>query len=317
MASIRKHGQGWRAEVYKKGTRRSKKFRTKAEAMAWAVDTERELAQGGDIPDKSFGDLLERYRDEVSIQKRGKRWEEARIGLLLRDPIATVRLPALGQPDTAAWRDRRLQSVSAASVRREWTLLTHACNVAIKEWHWLKENPFSGVKRPENPVPRDRRISRDEIDRILLASGYSEPPETTTARVGAAFLFAIETAMRAGEIASINPDQVFDRHVHLPKTKNGNKRDVPLSTEAKRLLELVGNDFQLSADQISHLFRKIKARAMIDDLHFHDTRREALSRLSKKLDVMQLAKVSGHKDLRILQEVYYSPTVDDLADKLD
>lgn len=317
MASIRQYGKKWRAEVYKGGARRSKVHDTKAAAMAWAVDTERELAAGGGIPDKPFSALLEKYRDEVSGEKRGYRWESARIGLLLRDPIAEVKLIALAQPHCAAWRDRRLRQVSAASVRREWTLLSHACTVAVREWHWLKENPFTGVKRPQNPAPRDRRISQDEIDRVLLASGYTEPPATATARVGAAFLFAIETAMRAGEIAGIRPERVFTRHVHLPQTKNGNKRDVPLSTEAKRILDLVGSNFDLTADQISHLFRKIKAMALLEDLHFHDTRREALTRMSKKLDVMQLARVSGHRDLRILQAVYSAPTIDDLADKLD
>ncbi|HHF5474929.1 TPA: tyrosine-type recombinase/integrase [Haemophilus influenzae] len=41
-------------------------------------------------------------------------------------------------------------------------------------------------------------------------------------------------------------------------------------------------------------------------LHFHDTRRKALTRLSKKVDVMTLAKISGHKDISILQNVYYA-----------
>jgi integrase len=319
MASIRKHGKKWRAEVYKHGTRRSKVLATKAQAMAWAVDVERELEAGGDIPDKTFGELLEKYRDEVSESKKGYRWEAARIGLLLRDPIADVRLPQLAQPDCAAWRDRRLREVSPASVRREWTLMSHACTVAIREWHWLRENPFTGVKRPANPPPRDRRITQDEIDRILLACGYDEPPTTAQARVGAAFLFALETAMRAGEIAALTWANVHERHVHLPRTKNGNKRDVPLSVEARRIIDLMGDSdpvFGLTADQISGLFRKARDRAMIEDLHFHDSRREALTRLSKRLDVMQLAKVSGHRDLRILQAVYYAPTVDDLVDQL-
>jgi integrase len=69
--------------------------------------------------------------------------------------------------------------------------------------------------------------------------------------------------------------------------------------------------------QADALFRKAKARALIKDLHFHDTRREALTRLAKKFDVMELARISGHRDLRILQNVYYAPTVEDLAKKLD
>ncbi|OBS07852.1 Phage integrase [Acidihalobacter prosperus] len=65
------------------------------------------------------------------------------------------------------------------------------------------------------------------------------------------------------------------------------------------------------------LFRKIKKKVGIEDLHFHDTRREALSRLAAKFDVMDLAKISGHQDLRILQNVYYAPKVDDLVSKMD
>ncbi len=49
----------------------------------------------------------------------------------------------------------------------------------------------------------------------------------------------------------------------------------------------------------------------------HDTRREALTRLSKIFNVMELAKISGHRDLRVLQNVYYAPSADDLAEKLD
>ena len=144
------------------------------------------------------------------------------------------------------------------------------------------------------------------------------------ARVGAAMLFAVETAMRAGEICGltwgeIGPEQ---KTAHLPMTKNGNARTVPLSIEARRILTQIprepGNDsvFRLKASQVDALFRKAKARALIDDLHFHDSRREALSRLSKKVDVMELAKISGHRDLRILLTVYYAPSISELADKI-
>jgi integrase len=73
----------------------------------------------------------------------------------------------------------------------------------------------------------------------------------------------------------------------------------------------------LSTSTLDALFRKAKARALVEDLHFHDTRREALTRLSKVFDVMELARVSGHRDLRVLQNVYYAPAIGDLAAKLD
>jgi len=239
---------------------------------------------------------------------------------VMQDDVAHVRLPDLDAPDVASWRDRRLKAVGVASVLREWNILSHACNVAIKEWRWMHDNPFSRVQRPESPPPRKRRPAQEEIDAILLALGYSadEPPETMSARVGAAALFAIETAMRASEICSLTRECIHGRTAHLPKTKNGHSRDIPLSREALRILDQLGPDlFDMAPASLDALWRKGKARAMVEGLNFHDLRREALTRLATKLSVMELAKVSGHLDLRILQSVYFSPTADDLADKLD
>jgi integrase len=215
--------------------------------------------------------------------------------------------------------------VSAASVRREWNLLHHAFNIAVNEWKWLTENPMKGVRRPAPPQPRDRRISQDEIDRLLFALGYEHEQTlaTLTARVGAAMLFAIETAMRAGEITGLTWERVNleKRFVRLPKTKNGTARDVALSTEAVRILHKLGANqsdesvFGLESPQIDALFRKAKGRALIHDLHFHDTRHEAITRLSKKLDVLDLARMVGIRDLRILM-VYYNATATEIAARL-
>ena len=114
-----------------------------------------------------------------------------------------------------------------------------AASVARREWGWLRVNPASDVRRPPPTAARSRRPTDDESERLLHALGYSRDttPETISSRVGAAYLFAIETAMRAGEICGLEWRHVNERHVHLPKTKNGYTRDVPLSTEARRIIE--------------------------------------------------------------------------------
>lgn len=325
MATYIKRGGTWRAQVRRHGITKSGTFDTKAAAVAWATKTEAEILAGrrGEVPDKTLGALLERYADEVSATKRGERWERMRIGLLCRDELARVRLPELNASHFAAWRDRRLRAVSAASVRREWTLLHHALNVAVKEWRWLPENPLAGVRRPAPPRARDRRLSDDEIERLLFALGYDydAPPATATARTGAAMLFAVETAMRAGEIVGLTWDRVDmdGRFLRLPLTKNGTARQVPLSSEALRILRQMprtaGPVFGLSSDLLDALFRKARGRAMIEDLHFHDTRHEAITRLSKRLDVMDLARMVGIRDLRILM-VYYNATAAEIAGRL-
>jgi integrase len=130
----------------------------------------------------------------------------------------------------------------------------------------------------------DRRISVDEIERLLFALGYDyeQPPVTVTSRVGLTLLFALETGMHTGEIAGLTWDRVDleRRFVRLIETKNGTRRDVPLSTEALRLIRQAKEVtegalvFQVTVQQIDVLFRKGKARALIDDLHFYDSRHE-------------------------------------------
>jgi integrase len=326
MGTIRKKGSGYEAAVAKKGVRKSKICRTKAEANMWIAEVEKDILKGkhSGPQDKTFGELMDYYGRTVSVTKRGEEWELKRIKALFDDEIASIPLEQLNQTHFVGWRDRRLQVVTAATVIRDWNLISHALNIAVKEWKWLHENPIKGVRKPKEPPHRERRISQDEIDRLLLALGYDYgiKPKTVTSRVGAALLFAIETAMRAGEIASLHWDNVDmeNRVAKLLMTKNGFPRTVPLSTEAVRILYQVRMDtesvFNLRTEQIDALFRKAKKRALIDDLHFHDSRHEAITRLASKLSILELARVTGHRDLRMLQ-IYFNLSAEDMAKKLD
>ena len=326
MASFRKKGSGWVAEVFMQGIRKSKSFATKAEAVAWANKMEGEIYAGkrGNIPDKKVRWLLERYSDEVSPRKGGKKWEVMRLSAMAEMPIASIDLVDLGARHVTQWRDERLKTVQPATVNREWNLLSNVFTVAVNEWEVLRENPMRTVKRPPPGEARDRRISDDEIERLLFSLGYEhdKTPATASPRVGAALLFAIETAIRAGEIVKMRWQDVDlgKRIVRLPETKNGTRRNVPLSTEAIRILrQMQGVNsvsvFSISSGSMDTLFRKAKTRAMIDDLHFHDTRHEAITRLAKKLEVLELARMVGHKDLKQLM-VYYNATAEELAEKL-
>lgn len=106
---------------------------------------------------------------------------------------------------------------------------------------------------------------------------------------------------------------------HKMQYLTGRPRQVPLTRHAARLLRPVAKRdscFSISAASLDTLFRKSRNRLLIEDLHFHDSRAEALTRLSRKVDVMTLAKISGHKDLRLLQEVYYRESPEDIAARI-
>ncbi|MBT3489044.1 MAG: site-specific integrase [Gammaproteobacteria bacterium] len=327
MATFRKRGKNWAAEINLKGVRKSKTFRTKQAAKNWVSDEERLILDGaGLLPDKPFVELLYRYNKEVKSGTKYQKWEYDRIAFLEEHyELGKVSCREVNETHIAQWRDERLQTVSADTVRREWGIFSSACRHAIREWKWLRDNPFSKAKRPQALPERDRRITDEEIGAIVYASGYdaNTPPETNTERVGAAFLFAIETAVRSGEMLQIKRENVFEDYVHLPKeiTKSNRARDIPLTDVAKNILDNMmelGFDpvFGINSANRDALFRRIRDRALVTDLHFHDTRREALSRLSEIYDVMELAKISGHRDIRILQNVYYAPKPMDLVQKL-
>lgn len=324
MATIRKRGTSWQVQVFKKGVRDSGTFSTKIEAQQWAAKIEADIIAGkkGAIPNKTFGDLLDEYATRVSPTKKGERWEQVRITMFKRDEIADVKLANLGQPDFAEWRDRRLKVVSAGTVRREWVLMSGACTIAVNEWHWLPVHPMKGVKRPAPPRSRDRLPTTSDYDKLRQACG--DGYTTIIARVHKAFLLSCETGMRAGEIAGLNKDHVHldKKHLRIDEGKTtAASRDVPLSPRAIEILtealEASETDsvFNLTTAQIDAHFRKGRDKALIKDLHYHDSRHAAITNLAKKLDILELARAVGIRDLKTLM-VYYNETAENLANKL-
>lgn len=322
MASIQRSGGKWRVQVYAKGVRDSQTFDTRQKAAAWALEREAQL-RGTRLPDKAFADAMERYRREVAPDHGGARWELVRLKSLAEAPIGRRKLPSLSATDFAAWRDDRLAEVSPGTVAREMNLMRSVLEVARREWRWLAVNPMQDVRWPKTPKGRARGLSEKEIRTLGMAFGVwnNLRSETATHRVGLAFLFAIETAMRSGEICALQWGDVFlsSQYVVLPKTKNGDSREVPLSLRAMEILRALpksdGPAFGLDDTIRDALWRKVRDRTPHKDIHFHDTRSEAIYRLSKKLDILELARVIGHRDLKSLL-IYYRASASELAKRL-
>jgi len=320
VASIKKHGKKWRAQVEKNGRRASKVLNTKSEANEWAATKELEFASPIKYVSKRkrVADLFDRYASEVSTTKKGERWEVIRLNKLKRSWLANLLVGEISAKDISKWRDEQLKLISPASVNREMNLLSAVFQTAVKDWEWVESNPVRGITRPQSPKPRDRRISQSEIDLILDALGYQGKIETKKHQVAVMFLIAIETAMRLGEIHSLSESDINlpGRYVTLSDTKNNDARHVPLSMEAVRLFDLALPDlFTVSKASVSVLFRKSVAMAGIDNMTFHDSRHEAITRLARKLDVLDLARMIGHRDPKSLM-IYYNATATEIAGRL-
>lgn len=304
MASYRRYGDGWRAEVARRGIRDSQVFDSKGAAVAWAGKRESEIMAGvrSQVPNLTVAALLERYKREVSRDKKGRRWEEIRLDLMGRDRLAQVRLKVLDAPHVADWQERRLLAVKSASVRRERNLLNNVFEIARKEWKWLSKNPFEGVRRPKDGKPRNKVITDHE--HALLCRNASD-------QLRRACIIAYETIMRAGEIAGNPP--IIGRVAHVGDTKNGEGKMVPLSQVA---LEAWAEPITITAGSISAMFAGLCKDVGVKGKTFHDYKHTAMTRLSKKLDPWELAKMSGNKDMNLILRVYYSQDPEKTADKL-
>lgn len=212
----------------------------------------------------------------------------------------------------------RKPAVNNARVRRV---------VELERFHDVEDGP--NALRP---------MREGELEWVIVASSSALLPSIKQ--------LAVETAMRRGEIVSLGWEHadLARRVAHLPATKNGSARDVPLSSKAVKVLQALrdrldanerghGVVFAMRADAVTRAFERAVRRArkqyedkcqetgekplsnFLVDLRFHDLRHEAMSRLASIFPMRELTKITGHKDPRMLMR-YYHPKAEELAKRL-
>ena len=335
MAYYRKTPKGWRVEIERLGVRTSRTLPTKAAATAWAAQEEAAILSGAvsQWPRKTLADALHRYALEVTPAKRGARAELLRLTAIERDypALCAKLLHEVTADDLGKWRDARLVKITPASVQRDINILRNLWTVASTEWAWTPTpTPWAAVRLPPAAPPRDRRMGWREIRRIMRRCDYRTgvPPLTGLQGVAWALLVSLRTAMRAGEIMGLTVGAVdLQRRVvtlHDHKTAHAvGRRQVPLTPQGARVLGWLaaqpqrdGRLFALASASLDTLFRRVRDSVLLGDLHFHDARATALTMLSRRVDVLTLAKISGHRDLSLLLAVYYRETAAEISARL-
>lgn len=326
MASITKTDDGYRAQVYVKGVRENKRFRTKREAEIWAAGRETELRKSGQEQIKrghTFKEAFENYAKEVSPSKRGGAWEQIRIKAFLRDTNLKVgsKIETITTDHLSAWRDARLLEVSAGTVLREINLISAVLEAARREWKWISDNPMRDMRKPSSPAHRNIVVSWRQTKAILRALDYSPRAQSKTKSYGAAlaFLVAQRTGMRAGELCGLEWPRVHDDYCVLLVTKT-KPRDVPLTAKARKLIAKASGlhsvkVFNLSSPSLDALFRKAKNRAVVQGVTFHDSRHTAATWLAPRMDVLDLCKMFGWSNPKQAM-TYYNPTASQIAARI-
>ena len=339
MATIRPHGDKYQVQIRKKGHQPiSKSFLKRIDAEKWAATMEGDMARG-EYTDKreaettTLADVLRAYRDGHAATIKDEA-TPARIDAIIARWTACEHV-AMTNVTKSFFSDyierRKKDEVSGSTINRELGIISAAINRSISDGLPV-DNPIEKIIRPQNNKSRDRRLEHGELRALLRELVLRQRDSNGRLRSGVdnAFMrwivrFAIETAMRRGELLKLRWRDVDlkKRVAKLHDTKNGENRQVPLSTRACRCLRVVRKlsdeseqyVFATTEAALKKCFERACVRAKLDNLHFHDLRHEATSRLATFFDMKELSKVTGHKDPRTLMR-YYHPRAEDLAKKL-
>jgi len=303
VASIRKRNGLWQAQVRsRKLGSTSKSFHKKSDAVAWAKVQEAMMQTGVWKPKgkrcSTIGDLIRTYLIKATPNKKGAGPETRRLNRLLKETaLMKIKLDDARPHHFATFRDKRIKDGNRAC-EYDLVLLRAAWNTARIEWGWdLDDNPLTLIRFPKNNPPRERRLKRGEYERLMAACA-----QTKVWYLWPMIEIAIETCMRRGEILSLEWQHIdFERSkALLPSTKNGRSRWVPLSEKAITLLNtLPENDervFPITDVAVRQAWDRLRKRAGITDLTFHDLRHEAISRqFESGLSIPQVMAISGHQ----------------------
>jgi integrase len=331
MGFIEKTKAGtYRAHAKRKGyARRSRTWTRKSDAEKWIRQVESKMDTGDELPSiatDTVEAVIRRYIQEECVGA-DKKWDKLRLEAFLKQNrhLAKKAIARTTHEDFEHWVDKRKKVVKEATALRELNVVSGVFTHAIKRWRMkIPRHPTKGMTKPQKGKPRTRRPNQDELKTLYECRGGANQ-YTNKWYVLWMFELEIETGMRIGEMVLIKPHNLhLDEHwVHLPKTKNGDARDVPLSPRAAEILELMmarpgaatKGPFPVKKSSLDTVWRATCKDLGIEDLHFHDGRHEACTRLARKFEVLDLAKIIGHRDLKSLM-IYYNPTAHELAARM-
>ena len=294
----------------------SQTFKSKEQAITWARKIEYELDTGiylskEDTERITFAELATRYINEVSPQKKGHKQEAFRLNKIIRE-FKDFRIHQIKSMHIAAYRDMLLkQGYAPAPVLNDLSMISQVFEMSIKEWGIpLPNNPCRNIKKPKVNNQRSRTLTKEEEALLLHYASLSKAK-----LLPHLIKLALETGMRLGELLSLTWNHVYldRRFAYLPDTKNGTSRSVPLSSRAIQEFRNIKKHPDTSRifwtwthNRAVQVWQRICMKAGIHDLHFHDLRHTATTRLSEKLpNILELSSVTGHKDLRMLKRYYH------------
>ena len=334
MATIKKRDSGrWQAQVRRKGHALSETFALRADAEAWARRIEGEI-DNGKTPTaknvagvKTFAALIDLHI--ADMKEVGKQIGRSKLFSLdlLRDRLGEVRLDRLDRARIIEFgRARAAEGAGPVTLGIDVgyisTMLAHGAAIhglpVSTEQASLARIALGRLGLIGKGKERDRRPTEEEISALI---NYFADGKKSAIPMGRFICFAIATAMRLDELCRVEWKDLTPRVRTLlirdrkdPKQKMGNDQTIPLLSatgyDAWALLQeqrqsTDGNKariFPYNSRSAGTAFHRACVALKIEDLHFHDLRHEATSRLFEAgFEIQQVALVTGHKDWKMLR----------------
>ena len=327
---IRKRLGKYFVEIKRQGHKNIyKTFNQKSDAMKWGRSVELQLDQSRyrDTSNASKTTLLsvmERHLKERLRVVRAPKKEQSRFNVIKKHDIVKRSLSSLTPQIFARYRDERMDDgISNSTICRELSFMSIAIKKAIRFYNcWLPEHPIPNDIKPKENPPRNRRLQEGEFEKLM------QHCKTKRNSYWCSMIeFAIETAMRLNEQLTLKWDQVDLKKMMITilaeHSKTGVERKIPLTPRAIQILNEIprhikGRVFPVSLNNFQRAWRSITRNAEIKNLHWHDLRREACSRLMEQgLSISEVQMFTGHKTLSLMLQTYsqHNPSV--VAKKLN
>lgn len=304
MATITKRKSGkWTAEVRTHKKYISKTFIKKSNASNWAKEIEYQLdrEQYEDFSESvriTLGELITRYRDEITPTKKGAKEEKYKLNFILRNKIVKCRVLSLKTKQILEFKNDIKETRAASTVNKYIHYIYTIWETARVQWDIAlpSRNPVSLVKKEKVTDKIDRILTPEEYQDLLVACSKSNLaflPEIVE--------FAYITAMRFGEITKLETKDInFEKSTALLlDTKNGESRLVPLTDRALEIcnkFRFREKLFDINRDKFRHYFEQACFRAKVKNFRFHDLRACAITNLFLNgWSIAEVSVVSGHK----------------------
>ena len=320
--SVYKRGNIWwvRFQFAGEEIRRSSKSRDRrsAERLERELRQECERVYRGGKQRRTFDALIERFIAEHLPTVKPTSRRRYLMSLKALVPYFEGKyLDEIGRQEIAHFVSDRRKLVSGSSLRRDLACLSVAYNLAIG-WDWTDSNPahFAKAARIRENPPRTRYLTQAEYQQLLAhASQYIKPM----------IAFAVETGLRLEEQLSMEWNQVrWDRNeIVIPRTKSGTPRTVPLTTEARQILDALPRHIRSKyvwhkkdGSRYGKLTRGLAGackRSGISDLRWHDLRRTCGSwMLQDGVSIEVVSKWLGHGSIAVTERSYAFLRTEDL-----